>query len=128
MSEKSKNVIEKYEGSHSSQKDIPSIEYKSRVSPVVRLPVDTKIVMRMDAPGGVSNCGVRISNKGTSSCRRGGRKEDLAAKIDQVWNGICNFPDEICIMSHMTLVLNLKKTNLRHRISKFKRILLETRF
>lgn len=84
VSETSKDVVGNFEGSHSLQNDIPNFENKIRMGPVVRLPVDTKIVMRVDAPGGVSSYGEKASNKGTSSCHRAGKKEDLAAKIDQV--------------------------------------------
>lgn len=77
--ETSKKVVTNYGGSHSLRSDIQSVESKTGLGPVVRLPVDTKIVMRVDAGG-------RPSNKGTSSPTCAKKKEDLAAKIDQVGN------------------------------------------
>lgn len=71
-----------FEKAQSSNNDKPSLQDKTPLGPVVRLPVDTKIVMRLDAPKGGSSCATRVSNRGTSSCNR--RKEDLAAKIDEV--------------------------------------------
>lgn len=79
--EQKKDNKKKFEESHSLKNDISSLEDKTRLGPVVRLPNDTKIVMRLDAPKS-SSCGGRVASKGTSSHH--GKKVDLAAKIDEV--------------------------------------------
>lgn len=73
-----------YEKSHSSRKYIPSLENKALVGPVVKLPVNTKVVMRVDAPGAGSGVGGKPSSKSTSFHTKARKNEKLAAKIEQV--------------------------------------------
>lgn len=71
------------DGSHSLRSDVQSLDNKPCIGPVVRLPVDTKMVYRMDAAGSCARTPGKGPSRGSSSPRR---KEDLSAKIDQVWN------------------------------------------
>ncbi|XP_026324306.1 uncharacterized protein LOC113233400 [Hyposmocoma kahamanoa] len=80
----SKDVAAEKKESHFSRKDIPKCENNTCVGPVVKLPVDAKIVMRVDGSLIGNCCAKKASNKDSSTSSKQPKiNEDLQAKIDQ---------------------------------------------